>query len=166
MVKISGRIVAWVLVVLFLMLSTLTPAHALEDFQIKNIKKCYKAGEPYNLGQTMAAICYHESRAGLYKINSKSDDYGLPQIHLKTALSRLNLKSTWHNKQRIRTRLVTNDEFALDLAIQELRYWKETRGRGWKDTVASYNQGTVIQNYDYFDAVLEALRTLKKRKLI
>jgi hypothetical protein len=143
-----------------------TPLLAMTPKQIANIQRCYEAGYPYGFGKTMAAICYHESRAGLYKINAASGDYGLTQINIKTALTRLDRKNNWHNVQRTITELVENDELAITLAVQELSYWRHKRGRTWKAAVNSYNQGTHFDNWDYYKKIVKEMRYLEKLGLI
>lgn len=142
-------------------------ASTLSSEQRKYITKCYKSGLPHDLANTLAGICYVESKGGLYKVNPLSGDYGLTQIHIKTALTRLKLNNTWHNRNKVATLLVTDDSLALALAIAELLYWRDTRSRtDWYHMVSSYNQGTIITSPNYAQAVANAIKYLKQQRII
>ena len=49
----------------------------LSSEQRYRLQWAYSYGEQYDLGWTMSAIAWHESNAGQYKINTKSNDYGV-----------------------------------------------------------------------------------------
>lgn len=115
------------------------PLYHITDDQWDVLQQAYNTGEPYDLGNTMAAIVFRESTAGKYKINPESGDYGVAHINITTALVRTNTSGYWGKRELI-TRLVVDDQFNLDLALQELLYWKgETHS--WKAMVSAYNQG-------------------------
>ena len=115
------------------------PLFSITDKQWGVLQQAYDTGAPYNLGNTMAAVVFRESTAGKYKINPESGDYGVAHINITTALVRTNTSGYWGKRELI-TRLVVDDQFNLDLALQELLYWKgETPS--WKAMVSAYNQG-------------------------
>lgn len=149
-----------------LLLTIVTLSQALTSEQKKNCTKAYKAGKPYSLGTTMAAIAYVESSCGIYKIGP-TNDYGIMQINIKTALSRLKLEDTPANRKEASKHLIKNDKLSFNLAIRELVYWKITRNRTlWIDYVSSYNQGNVIDNYDYAGKVMKAVKILREADVI
>ena len=135
--------------------------------QKDNCKLAYDIAKPFDLGNTLAGIAYVESKCGLYKVNPLSGDYGLTQINLKTALNRLKLKNNFHNRNSLPTMLVTNDILAIELAILELIYWRDTSERtNWRHYVSSYNQGNVIKSQAYVDKVAEAIKLLKQQGVL
>lgn len=143
-----------------------TMSQALTTEQKQNCANAYKVGKPYSLGTTMAAIAYVESSCGMYKVGP-TNDYGIMQINIKTALSRLKLEDTPANRKEASKHLIKNDKLSFNLAIRELVYWKITRNRTlWIDYVSSYNQGNVIDNYDYAGKVMRAVKILREANVI
>jgi len=141
--------------------------NAMTDYQKSKLRQCYERGKPYDLGNTLAGICWVESKGGLYKINSKSNDYGLTQININNLLGRLNVEPTYINKSYYATILVEKDDYAIDVAIVELQYWKLDRKRtGWHHMVNSYNQGNKITNGNYAIKVAKAIKMLKKKGIL
>lgn len=135
--------------------------------QIEVIQKCKEFGTTYNLGNTLAGICYIESKGGIYKINATTQDYGITGINIKSALRRLQQKNTWHNRNVVATKLVENDELALSLSILELLYWRDKRGRTyWASMVESYNKGNKHNNFNYANKIAKAIKYLKQQKIL
>jgi hypothetical protein len=126
------------------------------------IKEAYDYGEPYNLGYTLASISVIESNAGLYVENDSSESYGVPQIRVTTAIKRLGLRNSNQNREGVKNRLIKDNEFAFDLAVEELRYWLGVRGN-WRTAIKSYNAGWKHhrgENYMY--KVVGVLKELEK----
>lgn len=112
----------------------------LKEEQWDVIQEAYDYGEPYDLGYTLASISVIESNAGLYVENDASESYGVPQIRVTTAITRLGLHNSDANREGVKNRLIKDNEFAFELAVEELRYWLDVRG-DWRTAVQSYNAG-------------------------
>ena len=56
--------------------------------QAATLEDAYEIGRPYNLQYVMMAIAVKESTAGKFRMNIKSDDYGVFGIKLKYAMIR------------------------------------------------------------------------------
>jgi hypothetical protein len=128
-----------------------------------NISKGYYAAQPYDYGLTVAAIIAHESLGGLYKVNPESKDYGLTHINVKTAVNRLGYDDTPFMRSVVASKLVFDDDLAIDLAIEELLYWDGRRDGNWAEVVASYNDGTVIEERGrrYYRIISSVVKKLK-----
>lgn len=112
----------------------------LKEEQWEVIQEAYNYGKPYDLGYTLASISVIESNAGLYVENDSSESYGVPQIRVTTAIKRLGLRNSNQNREGVKNRLIKDNEFAFDLAVEELRYWLGVRGN-WRTAIQSYNAG-------------------------
>jgi hypothetical protein len=132
------------------------------DEQWQVIQDAYQYGEPHNLGLTLASISVIESTAGVNVVNERTKSYGIPQIRIYTALNRLNLENTPRNQAKIKKRLINDNDFAYDMAIQELQYWLSVRSN-WRDSVKSYNAGwNKNAGNGYMHSVVNTLRELEK----
>lgn len=146
------------------------PAHGEEcpEFntnQYHVLQQAYDKGEPYDLGLTLAAITLVESRAGEVVININkggSPDLGVAQINLKTASNRIGVEGVY-KKNLLASKLITDMDFNLQLALTELLYWEEHKD-SWAHTVASYNSGW-DESYGmkyYVPKVKKSLKTIKR----
>ncbi|MDX1532785.1 MAG: transglycosylase SLT domain-containing protein [Nitrosopumilaceae archaeon] len=128
-----------------------------------NVAKGYYAAEPHGYGLTLAAIIINESQAGLYRVNPESKDYGLTQISIKTAIDRMGYNDTPFMRSVVASRLVFDDELAIELAIEELLYWDGRRNGEWKYVVASYNSGNDPSNglKYYYPKIARTVHQLK-----
>ena len=115
------------------------PLYHITDDQWDVLQQAYNTGEPYDLGNTMAAIAWTESTAGKYKVNLKSKDFGVMQNHIKTAVARRNVKGYYETNALI-TQLVVDDQLSMDLALEELLYW-DKHTDSWANMVSAYNNG-------------------------
>lgn len=139
----------------------------LSDEQRYRLTWAYNYGEKYDLGWTMASIALHESKAGLYKINTKSQDYGLFQVNLTTAKDIMGISGYW-NGQALITKMVVDDEFNAYLSLHVLQHFKKIRS-SWKDMVRSYNEGNKWlmdeksrkKSLDYYEKIRKNLVMLK-----
>ena len=133
--------------------------------QLHTLQTAYEKGEPYDLGLTMAAITLVESRAGEVVININkggSPDLGVAQINLKTASNRVGVKDGY-KKNLLASKLITDMDFNLQLALTELLYWEEHKD-SWAHTVASYNSGW-DESYGmkhYVPKVKKSLKTIER----
>lgn len=159
------------LAVLFLLYGTTQVIYAneikLSKNQLATLKQCYHIGKRFDLGNTLAGICWVESKGGDYKINTATHDYGVAGTNLYTALKRLDLPKTWHYKNKLATDLVTQDNLSIQLGLLELLYWRDTRKRTyWPRMVESYNKGNSFKTLTYSRKVAEAIAMLKEKGIL
>lgn len=134
----------------------------LEKEQWNVIKEAYQIGYEYDLGYTLASISVIESNAGLYVENDATESYGVPQIRVTTAIKRLGLEDSNRNREGVKNRLIKDNEFAFDLAIEELKYWLGVR-QNWRAAIQSYNAGWIQENgKNYMFKVVNTLNELEK----
>lgn len=152
---------------LLVLLFTITAySSTLTQAQRDACNAAFKFGSDYDLGNTLAGIAWHESRCGTHKIGP-TGDYGITQIHLGSLIKELGITNTHMNRSKLATQLVTDDQFAFALAIEELLYWKLKRGRNyWPAMVESYNKGTNFENHSYARKIAEAIQFLKKEGVL
>ena len=106
------------------------------------IAYAYNYGKRYGLGYTLAAIAWHESCAGEYRMNFADPSAGLYHALIPGVLRRYKmLKDNGFNRNVIGEMLIRDDEFASKVAIDELLYWDKVRDGNWKDMIKSYNKG-------------------------
>lgn len=106
------------------------------------IAYAYNYGKKYGLGYTLAAIAWHESCAGEYRMNFADPSAGLYHALIPGVLRRYQmLKDNGFNRNVIGEMLIRDDEFASKVAVDELLYWDKVRNGNWKDMIKSYNKG-------------------------
>lgn len=106
------------------------------------IAYAYNYGKKYGLGYTLAAIAWHESCAGEYRMNFADPSAGIYHALIPGVLRRYQmLKDNGFNRNVIGELLIRDDEFASKVAIDELLYWDKVRNGNWKDMIKSYNKG-------------------------
>ena len=149
---------------LILAIFFLEPTNALTHKQIRTIKLCYKVGSKYNLGNTLAGICWVESQGGKYLLNQTTEDYGIAGINIKTALAYLKEPDTYWNRIKVASMLVRNDRLVLKIAIHELIKWRKKK-KVWFEYVSAYNRGWV-GSYEYARKVSKAIKFLKRKGVI
>lgn len=140
----------------------------LTDDQKYRLQWAYKYGEQHDLGWTMASIALHESRAGLYKINTRSNDFGIFQVNLTTAKNIMGINGFW-NEQALITRMVVDDEFNAYLALHVLQHFQKVN-TSWKNVIRSYNEGNFWKrnsksskkSLDYYTKIRNNLVMLKR----
>lgn len=121
------------------------PCKNIEKFdknQIQTIRYAYHYGKKYNLGLTMAAIAWKESCAGLYRINFEDPSAGIYHAYLPNVIKRHYKKpNTAFRRNAVAEKLIRDPEFASQIALEELLYWKKIRKGNWKEMIKSYNKG-------------------------
>lgn len=132
------------------------------------IAYAYNYGRKYNLGYTLAAIAWHESCAGEYRMNFADPSAGLYHALIPGVIRRYQMLSdTGFNRNVIGQLLVKDDEFASKVAIDELLYWDSVRNGNWKDIIKSYNKGFSWEKNKHFNQLAEAYyRSVKEKKEI
>lgn len=130
---------------LILPANTNDPCTNIEKFdkdQIQTIRYAYHYGKKHDLGYTMAAIAWKESCAGLYRINFDDPSAGIYHAYLPNVIKRhYKKRNTSFRRNVVAERLIRDPEFASQIALDELLYWKRIRKGNWKDMIKSYNKG-------------------------
>lgn len=133
----------------------------LNDSQKEVLAKAYDVGLADNLGYTMMAIAFEESTAGKYRMSFETHDYGVMQNNIKTASSRMGVKG-YYNKLALAERLIKDDELSMNLALEELLYWKK-HTPNWRGMVSAYNNGWAWSKGDaYLDKIIKHTNTFIK----
>lgn len=110
--------------------------------QIQTIRYAYHYGKKHDLGYTMAAIAWKESCAGLYRINFDDPSAGIYHAYLPNVIKRhYKKRNTSFRRNAVAERLIRDPEFASQIALEELLYWKKIRKNNWKEMIKSYNKG-------------------------
>lgn len=130
------------------------------------IKEIHKYGDIYDLGNTLVGIALVESQLGKYQIGTSSNDYGIMQISIKSALDRLGIENTSLKRSQVGTSLIVDRMFNYSMAIAELKFWQKKYGTGtrwqWVQMINSYNNGHRSKNFKYAKKVSKAIRRLKR----
>lgn len=116
----------------------------LKDFskaQKNVILKAFKYGLKSGYGYTMAAIAWKESCAGEYKMNFADPSAGIYHAHIPGLLKKTNQKDTGFMRNMVGELLVRDDEYASQVALEELLYWHKVRKGNWQEVIKSYNKG-------------------------
>lgn len=107
------------------------------------ILKAYQYGDAKNFGYTMAAIAWQESCAGKYLINFSDPSAGIYHAHLPGVIKEYsNLKDTSFNRNLVGQILIQDQEFASQVALEQLLLWEKRFGRDEQKIIKSYNKGT------------------------
>lgn len=123
------------------------------------LKLSHAVGEPFDLGNTMAAITYQESFVGAYivKINPKDGkmgSYGAMHTQLAWVASYEGVTSSWEAKQDLVPKLLTDDVYALTMGLNHLM---KDLHHGWRGMVYRYNGSR-----EYVDKIVDKLVILDK----
>lgn len=120
------------------------------------IAYAYNYGKKYDLGYTLAAIAWHESCAGEYRMNFSDPSAGIYHALIPGVIRRYQMLSdNSFNRNVIGELLVRDDEFASKVAIDELMYWDKVRKGNWKDMIKSYNKGFSWEKSSQSDKIAE-----------
>ena len=170
---------SWQLAAIILLLITIVmkvpDAHANDcrvysNEQLRVLHLANNIGSDYDLGLTIAGIVQQESFVGKYVIRVNANDYsthfddegrstiirgsyGITHVLLSTAMWLEDVDSTWKAKATIVPALVTNDHYAIGLAIRKLQS-VQREGQSWRELVAKYN-GAGIAAREYAEKVAE-----------
>jgi len=135
------------------------------------ILQAYLAGHAEGFGYTLAAIAWHESCAGEYRVNFQDPSAGIFHAYIPSVFKRHpELKDNGFTHNMIGHRLVTDDDFSTRIALEELRFWNKIHSGNWKNIVKSYNRGFSWQSEkkanesaeDYYASVSEKAKTIER----
>lgn len=131
---------------------------SLSDEQWNVLYQAYDTGASHDLGHTMMAIAFKESSAGKYRINLNTHDFGVMQNNIKTAKIRRGVKG-YYSTMALVSEIVRNDQLSMDLALEELLYWRDDRGLSWRNTVSAYNNGNAYnKGTEHLDQMIPIVR--------
>lgn len=145
--------------------------------QRKILDLAYSVGYDYDLGVTLAAISKQESFVGSYVIRDNPNDYsvhydaegretkirgsyGITHILLSTAMWLEEEDSLWGARGKIASKLMTDDVYALRMAIKKLESVKR-EGQTWREMVARYN-GSGIMARQYAEKIASHVNEFKR----
>ena len=132
------------------------------------MQDAYDYGKPRGYGWTMAAMAWQETSAGDQMINWSDPSFGIVQINIKTATKRYKL-TTWKEQLAFVNRLVSDNEFTINAASDELDFWKGVHKGNMRKMWASYNGG---YNYKakapqhYSDGIAKKINFLKTNRCL
>jgi hypothetical protein len=128
--------------------------------------KVFVIGKHFDLENTLTAIAWKESQAGLIPINVADPSCGVFHNMLSSVSRRHNNQyNTSYKRNWLCTKLITDLDFASSEAISELLYWKNYHKNNWNNIWGSYNAGF---NYDstvgkaYSKDILNRIKVIKK----
>lgn len=101
--------------------------------------EAYAKGVQHDMGYTMMAIAWQESRGGKYLMNVQTNDFGAMGINLRTAAKRRGAKGVF-GRNLLAQQLVLDRQLSYSLALEELLFWKGATN-SWRDMVSAYNNG-------------------------
>ena len=142
---------------LFLFLLTFHFLYALEKVTFKNscvplkyfsdkqkevLLKSYISAQKEGFGYTLAAIAWKESCAGEYKMNFQDPSAGNYHAYIPGVIKRYpKLRQNGFTQNMVGAKLVNDDDFAIKVALEELKFWDKTHNGNWKKIIKSYNKG-------------------------
>ncbi len=130
--------------------------------------KTYDYAKNTDFKWVLPAIAWQESCAGAYPINFKDPSAGVFHAHIPNVLKKYtHLKDTSLNRNLIGQYLIQDFNFALKVAMDELKFWD--RNNNLKNTIKSYNKGSSWKRDDksnilaerYYDQVIQKAQILK-----
>ena len=126
----------------------------------------YQFGGRFDMGYTLAAIAWIESRAGLFPV-SRDGDYACGYFHVKAGniLKRESLPNTRRTRKIMCEYIKVDRAYAAQAAIDELQYWNDYHNGNWNKMVRSYNGG-FKGSTKYLNTVKTVIRQLKKSGVI
>lgn len=130
----------------------------LDDAQWSVLYHAYDTGAEHDLGHTMMAIAFKESSAGKYRVNLNTHDFGVMQNNIKTAKARRGVTG-YYATMALVSDIVRNDQLSMDLALEELLYWRDDRKLSWRNTVSAYNNGNAYnKGTQHLDEMIPLVR--------
>lgn len=113
--------------------------------QAATLEDAYEIGRPYNLQYVMMAIAVKESTAGKFRMNIKSDDYGVFGIKLKYAMIRGGKKGEF-SRNMLAQSLVLDNEVAGYHAIETIKELKNYHRWDIRKLLEHYKDGKKVTN--------------------
>ncbi|AGY47832.1 RegB site-specific RNA endonuclease [Salmonella phage Maynard] len=124
--------------------STTQCDYEFSDQQLSTMATAYHIGKQQDLGFTLAAISWRESRAGedvvSMRNNLKSANMGAFQNRVQTVGKREGCK-TQKCYANVAIKLLVNQEYAANAALDEMNFWLEYHNQNIRKSLSSYNAG-------------------------
>mgnify|MGYP003640046008 CR=1 FL=1 len=109
------------------------------------LANAFLKGLPQDLGYTMMGIAWQESRGGKYLVNIQTNDFGVMGININSAANREGLKGSF-SRNMLAQRLIMDNDYNMDMSMEELMFWKNHYKGNWRMMVRSYNAGYAWRN--------------------
>lgn len=124
--------------------------------------QAYRLGEPYDLGLTMVAVAWQESKLGKYKMRyGKGKDVSVGVMHSnvywKTKEMSAFSRGVWVEN------MMNNNALSLQTGLEDLLKWKKSYKGVYKGMLNGYNAG-YGENPTYVNEVITTVRELKQCK--
>jgi len=135
--------------------------------QLDTMTRAYVTGKPADLGYTLAAISWRESKAGQDIIRMgkslKWANLGAFQNQVKSTGDRAGCK-TQKCYADVAYRLVTDQKYASKAALTEMNYWMGRHDDNLRKALASYNSGSAHnpRSRKYASDVVKKTKYLQK----
>lgn len=112
--------------------------------QLATMATAYHTGKNQDLGFTLAAISWRESRAGEDVVsmhrNIKAANLGAFQNRVQTVGDRAGCKTRKCYAQ-VGVKLLVNQEYAAQAALDEMNFWLDYHNKNVRKSLSSYNAG-------------------------
>lgn len=132
----------------------------LSHYQKEVAYKAYRAGYPHDLGYTMVAIAWKESKLGLYKVRYGYTEYDRSFGVFHTVAHWKTKDMNPFNKGRWIQSMIENDLLSIQTGLEDLLYWKKQNNGDWFEMVGSYNGGNTSNN-TYAEDVVNIVKEVK-----
>jgi hypothetical protein len=110
----------------------------LDQYQKSDLRAAYNHGSTKDLGFTLAAIALKESNAGKYRLNYKSNDFGMFMINIETIAGYFQTENMYQNITYAQ-QIIHDDYLGAKVALSVLEHFKN---RGYRQMLMSYNEGS------------------------
>lgn len=121
----------------------------LNSNQLHNARLSYNRGSGSDLGLTLAAIAMTESSLGVQRVNTRSKDFGLYAINIRTMKSIVGVDNFILGYLLAGT-LTFNDELNAKFALNVLNHYKKVHRGNWEKMVMAYNAGNNYKRGEYY----------------
>jgi len=93
---------------------------ALSKDEKASILRSYLVGRKYDMGLTLAAINWQESRGGRWQVSTDHNDVGVYHINLHWYFKALNIKDTIYNRSKYTTFIILHPDLSEEYVIAKL----------------------------------------------
>lgn len=137
----------------------------MNNTQYHILSKANTSGAQFDLGETLSAIVWEESRAGKFKIAVDEAAYGVGQMRITTALGLYKMEDTRWNRNVMANRLTFDDDFAIKSSTVFL--WELVQKYGWRGALRHYNTGTskkTVSGDRYVQRIWEKIKVIREHR--
>jgi len=119
----------------------------------KAIAASFQMGAKYNLGYTLAAINWHESKGGRWRISADGNDVGYYHVNVYWYLKENGIRNSIWKRLEYKTLLITNQKLELDYVISMLVKLRKKYKNAWLKIWRDYN-GSPVYAKDILNKVI------------